>query len=230
MTHRLTAGAAVTACCLGLLIAPTDSHADSGWWVGKLSARIGVNAAFPQVESGNLSAPSPAGSKVDISNAYALGGGVNWAIDTHWSLDLPLGIPFKNRIKGDGAISGVGEIGEVRVVPVTGLVQYRFLGEKATFRPMLGLGLTYVNFVREKGNGTLTGLLNPGGSPVTLKVEDKFTITAQAGGTYNINERMFVDAMVAFTPLKTRTTLSTGQAIDVRLNPVTVGVYVGYRY
>lgn len=230
MTHRLTAGAAVTACCLGLLIAPTDSHADSGWWVGKLSARIGVNAAFPQVESGNLSAPSPAGSKVDISNAYALGGGVNWKVDSHWSLDLPLGIPFKARISGDGAIAGVGEIGETRVVPATGFVQYRFLDEKAAVRPLFGLGLTYVNFVKEKGNGTLTALLNPGGNPVTLKVEDKFTLTAQMGATCNINERMFVEGMLAFTPLKTRTTLSTGQTIDVRLNPITAGLYVGYRY
>jgi len=225
---------ALLACCLGLLLPPTDSRADSGpdhaWWSGKLSARLGVNAALPQVDSGDLSAPSPSGTKVDISNAYALGGGVNWTLDPHWSLDLPLGIPFKARIRGDGAIAGVGDIGETRVVPVTGFVQYRFLDEKATVRPMLGMGLTYVNFVREKGNGTLTALLNPGGAPVTLKIEDKFTFTAQAGATYNVNERMFVEAMVAFTPLKTRTTLSTGQTIDVRLNPVTAGVYVGYRY
>lgn len=234
MTHRVTGLMAVSACCLGLLTAPTDSHADGhagkGWWAGKLSARVGVNAAFPQVDSGNLSAPSPAGSKVDISNAYALGGGVNWKVDEHWSLDLPLGIPFKTRISGDGAISGVGVIGESYVVPATGLVQYRFLSEQASVRPLFGLGLTYVNFVKEKGNGTMTGLLNPGGAPVTLKVDDKLTLTAQVGATLNLSERMFVEAMVAYTPLKTRTTLSTGQTIDVRLNPITAGLYVGYRY
>jgi outer membrane protein len=230
MTPSYKTSGALLACCLGLWMHPTDSRAEAGWWAGKLNARIGVNAALPQVESGNLSAPSPPGSKVDISDAYALGGGVNWTLDPHWSLDLPLGIPFKARISGDGAIAGVGEIGETYVVPVTGFVQYRFLEEKATVRPLLGLGLTYVNFVKEKGNGTLTGLLNPGGAPVTLKVQDKFTLTAQAGATYNFNERMFVEGMVAFTPLKTRTTLSTGQTIDVRLNPITAGVYVGYRY
>jgi len=230
MTHRIKALVAMSACCLGLVGVPGESHAEAAWWAGKLSARIGVNAALPQVESGDLSAPSPPGSKVDISNAYALGGGVNWKVDGHWSLDLPLGIPFKTRISGDGAIAGVGVIGESYVVPATGLVQYRFLSEQATVRPMLGLGLTYVNFVKEKGNGTMTGLLNPGGSPVTLKVEDKFTLTAQVGATYNLSERVFVEGMVAFTPLKTRTTLSTGQTIDVRLNPVTAGLYVGYRY
>jgi outer membrane protein len=36
--------------------------------------------------------------------------------------------------------------------------------------------------------------------------------------------------MVAKTKLKTTSTLSTGQSIDVTLDPVTYGLYVGHRF
>ena len=80
-------------------------------------------------------------------------------------------------------------------------------------------------------SNTLTALT--GGTPAnptTLSIESKLVPTVQLGATVALNDRWFVDAMVAKTWLKTRTTLSTGQTLDIRLNPTTVAIAVGYRY
>lgn len=202
-------------------------HAQSA---GTVLGRVGINAVMPQVKSGDLSRPAPPNTQIDVGDAVGLGGGLTYIINDHWAVDLPLGLPLESKIKGAGAIAGSGELGQAKVLPVTLFVQYRFYEAHAKYRPFIGLGLTYANFMGEQGNGTLTGLLNPGGAPVTLKIEDKFTLTPQVGVTAFVTPHVFVEAMVAKNWLKTRSTLSTGQTIDVRLDPVTVGVYVGYRY
>ena len=94
-----------------------------------------------------------------------------------------------------------------------------------------GAGPTYAKFFKERSTATLSGLT--GGTPAnptTLSVESKLVPTIQLGGTWTLNERWFVDAMVAKTFLKTRTTLSTGQTLDIKLDPVTVSVAVGMRF
>jgi outer membrane protein len=202
-------------------------HAQSA---GAVLGRVGVNAVMPKVQSGDLSRPAPPGTQIDVSDAVGLGGGLTYILNDHWSVDLPLGLPLESKIKGAGAIAGSGEIGQAKVLPITVFAQYRFHDAGARLRPFVGIGLTYANFMGEQGNGTLTGLLNPGGSAVTLKIEDKFTLTPQLGVTAFLTPKVFVEAMVAKSWLKTRSTLSTGQTIDVRLDPLTVGVYVGYRY
>ena len=129
---------------------------------------------------------------------------------------------------GAGAIAGVGKIGEVKALPFTLFAQYRFGAPNAKLRPYVGAGPTYAKFFRERGTGTLSGLT--GGSPTTLSVESKLGMTVQAGAVLALGERWFVNAMIAKTFLKTRTNLSTGQTLDIKLNPVTLHVGLGYRF
>ena len=144
-------------------------------------------------------------------------------------MDLPLAWPLKHTIKGDGAIAGSGEIGTTKVAPATLFAQYRFNEASAAWRPYVGLGLTYAIFFDETANGTLTALTDPGGS-TTMKIKDRFGITPQVGLTYAVDPQWFVEGMVAKSLLKTTTTLSTGQRIDTKLDPWTVGLYVGWKY
>ncbi|MEY2839699.1 MAG: hypothetical protein RJB60_1998, partial [Pseudomonadota bacterium] len=180
--------------CLAACAASSVAQAQSA---GTILGRIGVTSIMPQVQSGDLTKPSPPGTRIDVSNATGVGGGVTYIVNDHWSIDLPLGLPYESKIKGDGAIAGSGEIGKAKVLPVTVFGQYRFMEASARVRPYVGLGLTYANFMREQGNGTLTGLLNPGGTPVTLKIDDKWALTPQVGVTAFVTPTIFVEAMVA---------------------------------
>lgn len=198
---------------------------------GTLSLRAGVTQISPQVKSGNLSAPSFPGTRVDVHSATALTGGLNYMLTDHWAVDVPIGLPFKHSFYGDGAIGGVGKVGETKVVPATVFAQYRFQEANAAFRPYAGLGVTYAKFFKERTTATLNGLT--GGTPAnptTASIDDKWGVTAQVGFVWQFNERWFLDAAYYKGFLKTTTRLSSGQNIDIKLNPNVFAVGIGYRF
>lgn len=198
---------------------------------GTWSVRLGATHISPQVKSGNLSAPSFPNTKVDVGSASALTGGINYMLTDNWAVDVPFGLPFKHKFYGDGAIAGVGEVGETKVIPATVFAQYRFGEANAKFRPYLGLGVTYAKFFKERTTATMTGLT--GGSPAnptTASIDSRWGLTPQVGFVWNFNERWFVDAAYYKSFLKTTSHLSTGQSIDIRLNPNVFAVGIGYRF
>lgn len=223
MTKKFAFSSALAAATLGFCGLAQAQQA--GTWL----FRVGAMSIIPQVSSGDLTAPSVPGVKIDVDSSTTLAGGISYMLTDNWSLDVPLAIPPKHKIKGDGAISGSGEIGTTRVVPATMFLQYRFLEAQSTWRPYLGAGLTYARFYGEKGNGTLTAITDPGGS-TTLSIKSEFAPTVQAGMTYSLTPQVYLDGWVGKTFLKVRSTLSTGQHIDTKLDPVIVGLSVGYRY
>ena len=202
-------------------------HAQSaGTWLG----RVGVTRIAPDVTSGDLSAPSLPGTKTDVKADTQLSGGITYMYTDHFAVDLPLALPFRHDLVGAGSIAGVGKIGDVKALPITLLAQYRFLEAQAPVRPYVAAGLTYARLYGEQGSGALTALTNPGGTPTRLAIDSRWGTTFQVGVTARINDTWFVDASLSKTLLKTRNTLSTGQTLDIKLDPVTVSVGVGMRF
>ena len=197
---------------------------------GSFSASIGATHIAPSVDSGNLSAPSLPNTKVDVNSNSQITGAVNYMATDNIAVHLPVGFGFKHEVSGDGAIKGVGKLVETRALPITLIGQYRFMEASATFRPYLGAGLSYVRFYKETGTATLTGITNPGGPATGAKFESKLAPTLQLGAIYNINDQWYLDASYAKTFLKTRATLTTGQTIDVTLNPSAYSLQVGYKF
>lgn len=198
---------------------------------GSLIVRGGATQIAPDVKSGDLTAPAFQGTKADIKSNTQLGGGITWMWTDDIAIDLPLATPFKHELVGDGAIAGVGKIGEVRALPVTLFAQYRFLGANAPFRPYLGLGPTYAKLYKARSTAALTALT--GGSPsnpTTLSMESKWGVTAQAGLAVTVANRWSIDGFVAKTALKSRATLSTGQTLDAKIDPWTYSLGLAYRF
>ena len=205
-----------------------SASAQSG---GSIVVRGGVTQIAPDVTSSDLTAPSLAGTKADIKSNTQPTGGITWMWSDHIALDLPLSAGFKHDIVGDGAIAGVGKIGEVRALPVTLLVQYRFFGPLADLRPYVGAGPTYAKFYKARSTAALTALT--GGSPsnpTTLSMESKWGLTAQAGLVWRMAPQWSLDGFVAKTALKSRATLSTGQTLDAKVDPWSYSLGVGYRF
>src|SRR6218665_2561211 len=130
---KTTFSSALVAASLGLCGLAQAQQA--GTWM----FRVGAMSIIPQVRSGDLSAPSVPGVQIDVDSATTLAGGISYMLTDNWSLDLPLAVPPKHKIKGDGAIAGSGEIGSTRVVPATLFLQHRFLEAQSTWRPYLGV-------------------------------------------------------------------------------------------
>lgn len=196
-----------------------------------LIGRIGATQINPNVSSGDLTPPAFAGTQVDVKADTQPTAGLTWMWNDHIALDLPLAAGFTHEISGAGAIAGVGKIGEVKALPITLLAQYRFMDAKSQIRPYVGIGPTYAKFYKARGTAALSGMT--GGSatnPTTLSVDSKLTFSAQIGAAVALTDKLGLDFTVLTTPLKTRTTLSTGQTIDTTLNPTTFSLSLSMRF
>ena len=198
---------------------------------GSVMLRAGATQIKPNVTSGDLTPPSLPGTKASIRSDTQFAGGLTYMVTSNIAIDLPLALPFTHEIDGDGAINGVGKIAEVKALPITLLGQYRFLAPDSMLRPYVGAGVTYAKFYKAQSTAALSVLT--GGTPAnptTIEVKSKFAATVQLGASFAIDKRWFVDAFVARTFLKTRATLSTGQTLDMKLDPNSYSLAVGYTF
>lgn len=227
MQKKKLALRAAAAATLAAAACGAQAQSAGSWLVMGAVTRIA-----PNVSSGTLSPPSPPNTQVDIDPDNEPTLSVVRMLTDNWSVEVPIGFGFKHRIDGAGSISGVGEIGTVKVLPVSVFAQYRFLSANSRIRPYAMLGLTYAHFYDARGSATLNALnpLNPPGGNTGLSVASRFGITPGLGVTAMINDRWFVDLQYAHSFLKTKATLSTGQTIDTKLDPDVYRIAVGMRF
>jgi outer membrane protein len=219
-----------------LLTAGSAFAQTAGTWM----VRAGVTTISPQVSSGCLSAPDfgdlGAGgalgcTRSDVSSDTQPSGGITYMLTDNIAVDVPVALPFKHKLIGQGSLAGAGEVGEVQALPFVVFLQYRFLDASAKFRPYIGLGATYAYFFNEQGSGKLTATTNPGSvTPTTFKTDAKFVLTPQIGATIAVNDKWFVDLHFSKSNLSTTTTFSTGQHIDIALDPTSYGIDVGFKF
>jgi outer membrane protein len=210
-----------------LLVAAAAQAQTAGSWL----VRAGGTKITPNVTSDDLTAPSLAGTKASIDSSTRFSGGITYMVSDNLAVDVPLSVPFQHDISGDGAILGAGKIGDVKALPVTVLAQWRFLEANAPVRPYVGAGITYAAFYGAKSTSTLTALT--GGTPAnptTLSIDSKWAPTFLLGASFQLKGGWFIDAAYTYTPLRTRTTLSSGQTLDATLNPTSLSLAIGMRF
>jgi outer membrane protein len=198
---------------------------------GSLSWRVGATQISPSVSSGNLT-QAPLGTEANVGSASGLSGGLTYMFSDNIAVDVPLGLPFKHEVTGAGSfLNGVGKLADTKALPITATVQYRFGAANAQFRPYVGAGLTYAMFFDEVSTLALTAAT--GGTkanPTTVTFKDKLVPALQAGLSFAVNNTWNVDINATYTPLKTRGTLSTGQTLDMDVNPSAISFGIGRRF
>ena len=226
MNQRLKSAVSLLAalCAIG---AASSASAQSA---GQFTAKVGAGKITPHVESGDVSAPALPGSKVEVGSDTEPVLIFAYGLTDNISTEVALGLPYKHKLYGAGAIAGTGQLGTVEALPPTVFLQYRFFQPETMVRPYVGLGLTYAYFQKATGSGQLTALLNTGGPASTFKIDGKAAGTLQAGVAVNLNAKWFVDATVTKTFLKVKNHYSTGQTQDVKLDPLGVILAVGYKF
>jgi len=213
---------------LTVLATGTTAFAQSkGTW----SVKVGFNKITPKVDSGDMSAPALPGTKADVASDTEPIFAGSYMLTDNVSVELDLGVPYKHEMLGAGSIQGTGKLGTAEALPPTLFLQYRFKEAKSMFRPYVGLGLTYAYFQKETGSGALTAITDTGATtPTTFRLDNRFALSPQVGITYAINDKWFIDANVVKTFLKTTSHFSTGQTLDIKLNPVAISIAIGYQF
>jgi len=212
--------------CLTLMAGQAQAQS-AGTFIG----RIGAGTIMPNVESGTLSAPSLANTRVDINKASQVVGGITYMVTDNFAIDLPIGLPFKHEIVGDGSINGVGRLATVKALPMTLVGQYRFGAATDAVRPYVGIGALYAKYSDSKGSTNLNALT--GGTPsnpTVMNMDNRAGALAQLGVSIKVMGKWSVDLAVDKIALKTVGHLSTGQSIPVKLNPTAILAGVGYSF
>ena len=213
--------------CLAAMGSAVHAQPAGSWLI-----QGGFTRIAPDVSSGNLSAPSPSGTQVDVGADTRLTAQLTYVYNQNWAVAVPLGTGFKHKLYGAGAISGTGQIGTVSALPISVFGQYRFGESNAKVRPYAMLGLSYVRFHDAAGSAALNGLnpANPVGGSTGLSVDSRWALSPGLGLSVQLDDKWFVDVSWAKTYLKTTTTLSTGQTIGTTLNPGITTLGVGMRF
>lgn len=208
----------------GLAAVASNVAAQSG---GTWSAKAGYNQFRPQVKSGDITGVP--GAKVDVDKGGAVFGSASYMFTDNISGEFAFGVPPKLDIKGDGVIAQAGKIADTKVWSPILMAQYRFGTAISAVRPYVGVGASYVKFSSVETTPILSLLTNPGGS-TTASIDSTWGAVAQVGITYNLGEKWFLDASIVPMRLKSTAHLSTGQMVDVRVNPVLVNLALGIHF
>jgi outer membrane protein len=191
------------------------------------SVKAGYNYFFPQVRSGDITGVP--GGKVDVGDGGAPFVSAAYMFSDHVSAELGFGVPPKLDIKGRGTIEQAGKIADAKVLSPILMFQYRFGRPDAVFRPCVGLGATFTKYISVTTTPILSMLTNPSGV-TTATIDNAWGAVAQIGATYKLNEHWFVDGSIVPMRVKTAAHLSTGQSVNLKVDPVLVNLAVGYRF
>jgi outer membrane protein len=198
------------------------AHAEAGDWLVRLRAI----AVIPQDSSGPITPTFPnAGVAVDTSYAPEID--FTYMFAKNWGAELILATD-KHNISGTGTISALGNIASTWVLPPTLTLQYHFMPD-SHFRPYVGAGLNYTIFYSESANRNLENAI--GATDVSLS--SSFGWALQAGFDVDVSKKIFLNFDFKYVDMSTTATLNTGgliNKVDVKINPIILGIGIGTRF
>lgn len=186
----------------GIMVAPQDSSS-------------GINPAFPT-------------EKVKVNNAITPEVDITKMLTDNIGVEL-IAATTQHTVSGtSGATGTLGKLVKTGVLPPTLTVQYHLMpGSKV--RPYVGAGLNYTMFYNERATTPLEGAVGP----TKVNLSNSVGWAAQAGVDFDINERMFLNVDVKYIAIDTKAKLTTTaagvQTVKVDINPLVIGVGVGFK-
>lgn len=179
-------------------------------------------------ESSSGIAPTFPNEKVKINNSAAPEVDITYMASDNIGFEL-IAATTKHRASGTSGTTGtIGRLASTWVLPPTLTAQYH-LAPASKVRPYVGAGINYTLFYSEKPSAALEAAVGP----TKVKMKSSFGWAAQAGVDFDLSKTMFLNIDVKYIDIRTTARLSTTaigvQRVKVNLNPIVVGVGVGFR-
>lgn len=191
-----------------LVVAGSQALAQDSNWM--------LRARAVHIDTANESSPlagAGAADRIHVSTKTIPELDVSYFFTPHLAAELILTYPQKHDVTLDGK-----RIGSFRHLPPTLTAQYHF-APQASVRPYLGAGINYTRISRVK--------LLDGAADLE---KDSWGLALQAGVDFNIDARWSVNVDVKKLKLRSDVLLGGARASEVRVDPLLVGVGVGYRF
>lgn len=154
-----------------------------------------------------------ASDRIHVSNKTIPEFDVSYFFTKNIATELILTYPQKHDVSLDGV-----NIGTLKHLPPTLTVQYHFAPE-ATFRPYVGAGVNYTTFSK-------VNLLNGAGS----LEHDSFGLALQAGADVAIDKNWSINFDIKKVQIRSDVMIAGAKASRVKVDPVLLGVGIGYRF
>ncbi|MEW6098926.1 MAG: OmpW family outer membrane protein [Pseudomonadota bacterium] len=182
-------------------------------------ASLGAQAAEPspwlvRVRAVNLDSANKDSTGLDLSvnDKVIPEVDVSYFFTPNLAAELILTYPQKHDVRAGGT-----KIGSLKHLPPTLTVQYHFDGMGA-FKPYVGAGLNYTRF----SNVDL-----PAG--VTID-KDSFGLALQVGADYEISKNVYLNLDVKKVQIRTDVKAGGAKLGTFKVDPLLVGVGVGFRF
>ena len=154
-----------------------------------------------------------ASDRLTVSNETIPEFDVSYFFTPHLAAELVLTYPQKHDVYLDGA-----NIGTFKHLPPSLLVQYHFTPE-APLKPYVGAGINYTTLSKVR-------LLNGAGS----LEHDSVGLVVQAGVDYAIDKQWSLNFDVKKAQIRSDVMIGGVKASRVKVDPLMIGVGVGYRF
>jgi outer membrane protein len=175
-----------------------------------------VRARAVYVDPANKSAPvagTGAADRIHVSTKTIPELDVSYFFTPNIAAELILTYPQKHDVTLDGA-----NIGSFKHLPPTLTAQYHFL-PGATINPYVGAGVNY----------TLLSKVNLLGGAASLE-HDSLGLALQAGVDFKLNKNFSINLDVKKVQIRSDVNIGGVRASEVKVDPLLIGVGVGYRF
>jgi outer membrane protein len=175
-----------------------------------------VRARAVNIDPANESAPVGgvgAANRINVSTKTIAEVDISYYFSPQLSAELVLTYPQKHDVTLDGA-----SIGSFKHLPPTLLAQYHFMAG-GQFSPYMGAGINYTNLSKVNLLGGKGGLEH---SSVGLAL--------QAGIDFAIDQHWSMNLDIKKVQIRSDVTLSGAKISNVKVDPLLIGVGVGYRF
>lgn len=204
-----------TALFSALALASFTTQAAQGPWL----VRVRAIDVIPYASSNNLNTVN--GKVSDISSKVAPELDISYFITPNIAAELILATS-KHNVKATGTTLGTVDLGDATILPPTLTLQYHFMPD-CKVRPYIGAGLNYTYFYN----------ISRGPSVNAISYASSFGPALQAGADFMIdtNWSVNVDVKKIYVQSNVNADLgSTHLSPTVALNPIVIGIGVGYRF
>ena len=201
--------AIVVGLALAALAAATApaAHAQSSPWVYRARA-VNIDPADKDKTGLGLSLSRKTIPELDFS----------YFLTPNWATELVLTVPQRHKLYSKGQ-----QIGSVKHLPPTLTLQYHFNPE-GSFRPYVGAGLNYTRFSDARFDPAVQSSLAP-----AIK-KNSVGLAAQAGFDVMLDKQWSINVDVKKLQMATEVRANGTHLGKFKIDPLLVGVGVGYRF
>jgi outer membrane protein len=201
-----TTAAAIALAILGTL--SNNAMADDSPWL----VRVRAVHLDPADKADPVGGPGAA-NRISVSSKTIPELDISYLFTPNFAAELVLTYPQKHDVALDG-----NNIGSFKHLPPTLLAQYRF-ASAAPCTPYLGAGVNYTTMSK-------VNLLNGAGG----LEHDSWGLALQAGLDYRLDKNWSLNLDLKKVQIRSDVYISGARASAVKVDPVLIGVGLGYRF